>query len=180
MKKQRVEVQLFSRAGQRNTSVETLGAFPTRHIRTGRPVQTEPLRITPNPTPAVTIVSNPFTEATLLDIIEKMTALDEASNSKSGGWLCEDSIFKVARVNLKHNVTAPALRQMLSDLTQRGVLEYKTEYGLNKFRLAPKPALKSLLTEVDTILDKTGIADAVGILTITMLGWVFYVVGGMV
>ena len=143
------------------------------------PVQTEPLKITPNPTPAVTIVSNPFTEPQLLDIIEKMTALDIQDGARAGGWHCEDAIFKVARVNLKHNVTAPVLRQMLSEMTERGVLEHKREWGLNKFRLAPKPALKSLLTEVDTILDKTGIADAVGMLAITMLGWAFYVVMGV-
>ena len=173
-----VHVTLHSAQGAHTTAVIPKG-FPTRHIRTGRPAETEPLAITPHPTPAVAIVSNLFTESTLIDIIEKMTASDEADGSKVGGWLCEDSIFKVARVNLKHNVTAPALRQMLSDLTQRAVLESKTEYGLNKFRLA-KSALKSLLTEVDAILDKTGIADAVGVLAITAIGWATYVVGGIV
>ena len=51
--------------------------------------------------------------------------------------------------------------------------------GLNKFRLVPKPTLKFLLTEVNAILDKTGIADAVGMIAITALAWAAYVVMGV-
>ena len=146
MKKQRVEVELFGKAGQRNTSVETYGVFPTRHVSTGSPTETEPLTITPNPEPDI------FTKATLTGIISKMTAQDKADGSKAGGWLCEDSIYKVARVNLKHNVTSRVLCQMLSDLTACGTLEYKKAYGLRKFRLTPSKPLKGLIQEVDAIL----------------------------
>ena len=51
MKKQRVEVELFGKAGQRNTSVQTYGVFPIRHVSTRQPVQTKPL--TPNPAPVI-------------------------------------------------------------------------------------------------------------------------------
>ena len=95
-----------------------------------------------------------FTESTLITIIESMTAHDEADNSQAGGWHCEDAIYKVARVNLKHNGTAPALRQMLFALTARGKLEHTKAYGLNKFRLTPeaKPDLTTLLADVDSRL----------------------------
>ena len=83
-----------------------------------------------------------------------MTALQNKDAPLIEGWHCEDSIYKVACINLKHNVTSPALHKMLSDLTNRGILEHKTEWGLNKFRLAlAKPnTLQTLLTEVDAIL----------------------------
>lgn len=91
---------------------------------------------------------NALTESILVGIIENMTALDQQDGAQTGGWHCEGAIFKVARVNLKYNVTSPALRQMLSDLTVRGVLEHKTEHGLNKFRLGsetePIPSLEEL------------------------------------
>ena len=185
------QVTLFSKNGSRTAEINPKG-FGTRHVKT-RSNSTPPGLIpsifenTTESQPhfgevngAYQMSTPDFTESTLLDIIEKMTASDEADNSKAGGWLCEDAIFKVARVNLRHNVTAPAIRQMLSDLTTRGDLEYKTEYGLNKFRLAKhthKPTLKALLDEVNAKLGTTGIADAVGVITITVVSWAAYVIG---
>ena len=42
MKNQKVQVQLFGKAGTHIAEVQPKG-FGTRHVRTGRPVQTEPL-----------------------------------------------------------------------------------------------------------------------------------------
>ena len=129
------QVTLFGKNGSRTAEIKPKG-FGTRHVSTRSnstpagliPSIFEPVETTPVATPVATPAANLFTESTLLEIIEKMTAHDKADGSKAGGWLCEDAIFKVARVNLKHNVTAPALRAMLSDLTQRGLLEYKQEW----------------------------------------------------
>ena len=150
----KVEVTLHSETGSRVAEVQPKG-FSARHVKVRVAPETEPLTLTPNPTPETTPV---FTESTLIDIIEKMTALQNEDAPLCEGWHCEDSIYKVACINLKHNVTSRVLRQMLSNLTNRGVLEHKAEYGLNKFRLALQPKvetsnLQALLVKVDAIME---------------------------
>ena len=114
----------------RNIEVKQRGGFPTRHVRTGTPRETEPLAITPDPEP--TAKAPEFTPDALIDIIEKMTALNIQDGSLLGGWHCEDAIFKVTRINLRIDVSAPILRTMLFDLVEKGTLEHKRAYGLNK------------------------------------------------
>ena len=147
-----IQVTLFGAAGTRQTNVKQRGGFPTRHIRTGTPRETEPLAITPDP--ELTAKAPEFTPDALIDIIEKMTALNIQDGALTGGWHCEDAIFKVTRINLRIDVSAPTLLTMLLGLVEKGTLEHKRAYGLNKFRLsvAPPNALQSLLTEVDAIL----------------------------
>lgn len=144
----KVEVTLFGANGNPKTIEVNARSISTQHVKTRlNPANTEPLAIMPNPEPV-----DIFTESTLIEIIGKMTELDNQDGSRCEGWLCEDGIYKVARINLKHNITAPQLRKMLTDLTRHGVLEHKIAYGLNKFRLKPNSALRSLLMEVDAIL----------------------------
>ena len=147
-----IEVTLHGANGSRQTTVNKRG-LSTRHIVAPRetvPSIFEPVS-TPEP-PEQPATPNPFTETQLLDIIEKMTALDVKDGAKTQGWQCEDMIFKVAAINLKHNVAAPVLREMLFGLTKRGVLEHKRQWGLNKFRLTPTQPLVELLAEVDALM----------------------------
>ena len=174
-----IEVTLHGANGSRQTTVNKRG-LSTRHIVAPR--ETVPSIFEPVSTPSATetnenpeqtpkfnataavvttaktepleqpVTPEPFTETQLLDIIEKMTALDVKDGAKTQGWQCEDMIFKVAAINLKHNVAAPVLREMLFGLTKRGVLEHKRQWGLNKFRLTPTQPLVELLAEVDAVM----------------------------
>ena len=141
-----VRVELSGANGTRNIEIEQRG-LSTRHIVASR--ETVPSIFEPVSTPEP---PESFTETQLLDIIEKMTALDVEDGAKTEGWHCEASIFKVTRVNLKHNVTSPVLCEMLFELTKRGILEHKRQWGLNKFRLTPTQPLVELLAEVDGLM----------------------------
>ena len=166
-KAKNVKVELFGAAGTRNIEVKQRGGFPTRHIRTGTPRETEPLAITPDPEP--TAKAPEFTPDALIDIIEKMTALDIQDCAQTDGWHCEDAIFKVTRINLRIDVSAPTLRAMLFDLVEKGTLEQKRAYGLNKFRLSVAPS--NALTEV--------VGDAVSVVAIVAVSWMAYIVMGV-
>ena len=91
---------------------------------------------TPEPTPQSATAPPILTPDALVDIIEKMTALDIQDGAQTGGWHCEDAIFKVTRINLRIDVSAPTLRAMLFGLVKKGTLEHKRAYGLDKFRLS--------------------------------------------
>ena len=133
----------------------------------------EPTTVTPPATVIEPSAMPPeFTTDALVEIVEKMTALDVKDGSKTEGWHCEASIFKVSRINLKHNVTSPVLREMLFELTTRGILEHKRQWRLNKFRLTPTQPLVELLAEVDTLMteieadndeQRTGLGERYGI-----------------
>ena len=153
MKKQ-VNITLFGAKGKRTLNITTRGGFLTRHIKAPR--ETAPSTPAPaNPKPAVEKRKpDAFPAPTLLEVLKWMEASEDFQ-----GWLIIDEILFVATVQYKMKFNRDTLLDALRFLYQQGCLEYRlNRFDQHTFRLIEKQEnhLKSLLAEVDTIMNEGG------------------------
>ena len=153
MKKQ-VKITLFGAKGKRTLNITTRGGFLTRHIKAPR--ETVPSTPAPaNPKPAVEKRKpDAFPAPTLLEVLKWMEASEDFQ-----GWLIIDEILFVATVQYKMKFNRDTLLDALRFLYQQGCLEYRlNRFDQHTFRLIEKQEnhLKSLLAEVDTIMNEGG------------------------
>ena len=153
MKKQ-VKITLFGAKGKRTLNITTRGGFLTRHIKAPR--ETAPSTPAPaNPKPAVEKRKpDAFPAPTLLEVLKWMEASEDFQ-----GWLIIDEILFVATVQYKMKFNRDTLLDALRFLFQKGCLEHRlNRFNQHTFRLIEKQEnhLKSLLAEVDTIMNAGG------------------------
>ena len=153
MKKQ-VKITLFGAKGKRTLNITTRGGFLTRHIKAPR--ETAPSTPAPaNPKPAPEKRKpDAFPAPTLLEVLKWMEASEDFQ-----GWLIIDEILFVATVQYKMKFNRDTLLDALRFLYQQGCLEYRlNRFDQHTFRLIEKQEnhLKSLLAEVDTIMNEGG------------------------
>ena len=153
MKKQ-VKITLFGAKGKRTLNITTRGGFLTRHIKAPREIA--PSTPAPaNPKPAVEKRKpDAFPAPTLLEVLKWMEASEDFQ-----GWLIIDEILFVATVQYKMKFNRDTLLDALRFLYQQGCLEYRlNRFDQHTFRLIEKQEnhLKSLLAEVDTIMNEGG------------------------
>ena len=222
MKNQKVQVQLFGKAGTHIAEVQPKG-FGTRHVRTGRPVQTEPLKITPNP-----VLPQPTPVADVHEI--RIYAVDSVTGHRQRLFTgqpsddtdnlcqayatladCRVESHDAASAKVYHPETYPiptladwvevhnandgtlifvGLREKGFDARCRKYADTKgvglrvdsAHLNHSQFYTPKNEALSYAKQNAEHFARKHGvpIADAVGVLAITMLGWATYVVGGMV
>ena len=153
MKKQ-VKITLFGAKGKRTLNITTRGGFLTRHIKAPREIA-PPTPAPVNPKPAVEKRKpDAFPAPTLLEVLKWMEASEDFQ-----GWLIIDEILFVATVQYKMKFNRDTLLDALRFLYQQGCLEYRlNRFDQHTFRLIEKQEnhLKSLLAEVDTIMNEGG------------------------
>lgn len=148
MKKQ-VKITLFGAAGKRTVEITSRGGFFTRHIKAPRksvPSTPKPVPVPPKPDE----VSPP----TLLEVLKWMEVSDNHD-----GWLIIDEILFVATTQYKMKFNQDSLLDALRLLYREGCLAYRlNRFDQHTFRLIENQEnhLKTLLAEVDAILEKGG------------------------
>ena len=145
-KKKQITVNLFGARGNRSVDITSRGGLFTRHVKIPRKTMmpsifenTEPKTDTPAP-------------------LTQGEAIIDVFRNTEPGWHFDDEILFIATAKTRLKMDHRTLAVVLEGLVADGRIEVKDQGTRKVYRLTPDPvvqrnALKSLLAEVDAILE---------------------------